>query len=350
MPHKSPAKRVEQSERLNWFHQQVADGNHPTATRLAEHFNISVSTAQKDIEFLKKAHRAPLAYDRKHHGFRYTDPLFILELGEPSPEAKPAAKRARKDPVESGLEQGELVTILVADALRKQYRTSPFNDSVRSAFDKVAALLGESASYDRESLDRIIELDLEPFPTLDLGIFDALLKAIAWRETVVLKYFSGQKATVTSKPCDPLHVINYKDNWYLVAFCHEKQDYRDFLVNRILSIEFTDTNFQPYTNFKIEKHKRDSQLFRGMESPVEVVMEFDKFAAHWIRLRPVHKTQKIIERADGSLEISFKVYSYENLLRWVLSFGEHARVLAPLDLQERVHKTISRMNYLYNRF
>ena len=350
MPHKSPAKRAEQSERLSWFNQQITDGKYPTATRLAEHFNISISTAQKDIEALKKVHRAPLAYDRKHHGFRYTNPLFTLEPGKPLPEAKPAAEHERAQPAESDLKQGELVAILVADALRKQYRTAPFNDSIRDAFNKIAASLGESASYDRESLDRIIELDLEPFPTLDLGIFDALLKAIAWHETVVLKYFSGQKATVTSKPCDPLHVINYKDNWYLVAFCHEKQDYRDFLANRILSIEFTGTNFQPYTSFNIERHKRDSQLFKGMESPVEVVMEFDKFAAHWIRVRPVHKTQKIVERADGSLEISFKVYSYENLLRWVLSFGEHARVLAPLELQERVHKTISRMNYLYNRF
>ena len=29
---------------------------------------------------------------------------------------------------------------------------------------------------------------------------------------------------------------------------------------------------------------------------------------------------------------------------------QHARILAPLELQERVRRTISRMNYLYNRF
>ncbi len=350
MPRRSLRENTEKDERLKWFHQEVAAGNYPTATTLARHFSISVSTAQRDIETLKKEHGAPLAYDRKHQGYHYTNPLFALERDEPAPKARSDFGLARTEPVEGGLTQGELVSILVADVLHKQYRTAPFYEAVRSAFDKVAASLGDSASYDQDSLERILELELEPFPTLDLGIFDALLKAISWRETVVLKYFSGQKATVTSKPCDPLHVINYKDNWYLVAFCHEKRDYRDFLVNRVLSVEFTGTNFPPYKNFNIEKHKRESQLFRGMESPVEVVMEFDKFAAHWIRLRPVHRTQKIVERADGSLEISFRVYSYENLLRWVLSFGEHARVLAPLDLQERVHKTISRMSYLYNRF
>jgi predicted DNA-binding transcriptional regulator YafY len=350
MARKPRSEHTEQSERHKWFHREVAAGNYPTATKLAEHFAISVSTAHKDIEALKKEHGAPLVYDRAHHGFRYSNPLFALEDDEPAPQGRPGLSRARTEPVEGGLTQGELVAILVADVLQRQYRTAPFYEAVRNAFDKVAASLGESASYDQNSLERILELELEPFPTLDLGIFDALLKAISWRETVVLKYFSGQKATVTNKPCDPLHVINYKDNWYLVAFCHEKQDYRDFLLNRVLSVEFTGTNFPPYKDFHIEKHKRESQLFRGMESPVEVVMEFDKFAAHWIRLRPVHRTQKIVERADGSLEISFRVYSYENLLRWVLSFGEHARVLAPLDLQARVHKTISRMSYLYNRF
>jgi predicted DNA-binding transcriptional regulator YafY len=64
----------------------------------------------------------------------------------------------------------------------------------------------------------------------------------------------------------------------------------------------------------------------------------------------VHPTQEIVERGDGSLEISFRVSSMENIIRWILSFGEHARILAPLELQERVRRTIGKMNYLYNRF
>jgi predicted DNA-binding transcriptional regulator YafY len=380
MPRK--AGRIgEQLVRLNWFHDLVSKGEFPSASLLMEHFEVSSATAYKDIEALKTEYNAPLSYDGAHRGFTYKDPAYTpafvsdpaaaaakaapapaakavpaaeapapekVKAQKPSEAPQPAAVTARRKRT-AQLAQDELVTILVAEMLNRSYRTAPFADVIKSAFNKVADSMDGSVTYDRESLDRILEIELHAFPALDLTVFDALAKAIEDKETVVLKYFSGQKATVTSKVCDPLHLLNYRDNWYLVAYCHEKQDYRDFLMNRILSLEFTDRRFKPYHNFDIEEHKVDSTLLGGQELATHVLMEFDKYAAHWIRLRQVHPSQKIVERTDGSLELSFTVFSYENLLRWILSFGEHARVLRPFELQERVKRTIQRMNHLYGR-
>ena len=338
-------KHADRHERLKWFHEEAKAGRFPNAAKLAERFDVSPSTAHHDIELLRTDFGAPLSYDPQKHGFSYEDGGFKLPPLNGATSEQPAPS-----PGKGLLTEGELVLVVAAEMMAKQHRTSPFADVIQRAFEKVTESMGDTVSYDRESLQRILEAEMRPFPPVDLGVFDALARAIAHRETVVLRYFSGQKATVTDKPCDPLHIINYKDNWYLVAFCHEKKDFRDFLMNRVMAVEYTGERFAPYAGFNIDKHKRESQLFRGMESPVEVVIEFDRFAAHWIRLRPVHPTQRIVERADGSLEISFRVYTFENLLRWVLSFGEHARVLAPLELQERAHKTIGKMNQLYNRF
>jgi predicted DNA-binding transcriptional regulator YafY len=337
-------KHVDRHERLKWFHGEIKAERFPNAAKLAEQFGVSTSTAHHDIETLREELGAPLSYDPHEHGFSYESGGFEL------PPMNGSFDEATAPPDEGKLTEGELVLVVAAEMMAKQHRTSPFADVIQRAFEKVTESMDDTVSYDRASLKRILEADIHPFPPVDLGVFDALARAIEHHETVVLKYFSGQKATVTDKICDPLHIINYKDNWYLVAFCHEKKAFRDFLMNRVMAVEYTGVKSAPYTDFNIDKHKRESQLFRGMESPVEVVIEFDKFAAHWIRLRPVHPTQHIVERADGSLEISFKVYTFENLLRWVLSFGEHARVLAPLELQERVHKTIGKMNQLYNRF
>jgi len=366
-----------QIERIQWLHEQLRAGKYPSASDLAEHFDITPSTAYKDIKQFKVSYDPPLAYDGPHNGFYYEKLGFELPEGEGNGGAKAGAvardedvkvekkdlareivakataqaAAARRAKPEARLETSELVSILAAEQLKRRYASSPFKSAIKSAYNKLAAMVeGETVCVDHESVERILTLDLDPYPSLDLVVFDALAKAIEDHETVVLKYFSGQKATVTDKPCDPYGILSFKDNWYLVAWCHEKQDYRDFLVNRVLSIEYPNLHFIPDSGFKMEKHKRSSQLFRGMGKPMRVMVEFDKFAAHWIRLRPVHATQKITERTDGSLELAFQVYSYENLLRWVLSFGEHARVLAPSDLQERVQKTIGRMNYLYNRF
>jgi|GEM_PF-1165811 len=386
MANKAAKLSARQLERIRWLHGELQAGNYPNATHLAEHFNVSASTAYKDVKQFKVLLDPPLGYDVERNGFYYEEPGFDLPeaAGDTAAQAKSPAKSAtveartvatrppaarpaapartatarvraramvsRKPRPEECLSAGELVSILTGEQLKQQYATSPFARAVESAYRKLTSMVEGIVAVDHESTERILTIDISPFPSIDLTIFDALAKAIEDRETVVLKYFSGQKATVTDKPCDPYHILHYKDNWYLVAWCHEKRDFRDFLMNRILSVEYPNLHFVPDPDFDLEKHKQSSQLFRGMEKPVQVVVEFDKFAAHWIRLRPVHSTQRIVERADGSLELSFQVHSYENLLRWILSFGEHARVLSPLDLQERVQKTIGRMNYLYNRF
>ncbi|MEP0815024.1 MAG: WYL domain-containing transcriptional regulator [bacterium] len=315
-----------QIERVRWLHGQVLAGEYPSAQDMADHFDISLSTAYRDIEYLKDTLGAPLVYDYKIKGFTYGS-TFSLPLVK--------------------LKEGELVSILVMEQMRKMYEGTNLEKPIMSAFEKVAEGLQDPVSVDLRSLDNILQFNIEPFPSVDLNLFDALVDFIRHRITVVLKYFSGQKAYIADKKVDPYHLICYKDNWYLISWCHEKQDLRDFLVSRILAVEPTNATFEYHPDYDLETHKRESLLFRGSERSIRIRCEFDKFAAHWIRLKKVHPTQQIFEREDGSIEVTFLVTSYENMLRWVLSFGEHARVLEPIDLIYKVKRSVDRLAQLY---
>ncbi len=290
---------------------------------------MGLAVAYRDFDFLKFILNAPLKYDYDNEGYAYSKKFKL-------PEIK--------------LTEGELAGLLVLNHLAKAYSGAGFDDVMREAAERLSGSLSEHVTIDLDSLDQILQVEIEPFPHIDFSVFQSLLQAIRNKESVIIKYFSGQKAVVVEKPCDPYHLLNFKDNWYLVAFCHEKQDFRDFLCSRILDVENTNVTFIPDPDFSLEQHKRESQLFASEAPPIEIVAEFDKYAAHWIRLKQVHPSQEIKERADGSLEVKFQVSSMENIMRWILSFGEHARILSPTDLQERVRRAVNRMNYLYNRF
>lgn len=318
-----------QQARLTWLHEQLAAQAFPTAAQLAARFGVSDTAACRDLDFLKYICKAPVQFDYEGGGYTYTGPFDLPQLD---------------------FNSGELAGLLVLSQLRRAYGGTNFDGSLEKALGVLAGNLAEYVTVDLDSLDQILQVDIEPLPQLDLRIFQSLLLAIRSHESIIIRYFSGQKATVVEKPCDPYHLLNFKDNWYLVAFCHEKSDYRDFLCSRIMSVEHTNVTFLPDPDFSLDEHKRTSQLFASDAPEIEVVAEFDKFAAHWIRLKQIHPSQQVLERSDGSLEVSFKVNSMENLMRWILSFGEHARILAPLELQDRVRRTIGKMNYLYNRF
>jgi len=53
-----------------------------------------------------------------------------------------------------------------------------------------------------------------------------------------------------------------------------------------------------------------------------------------------HPTQTIRENKDGSIVLSFKTNHFFEVKRWVLSWGDGAKVLAPKELVEEVKQEI----------
>jgi predicted DNA-binding transcriptional regulator YafY len=55
-------------ERFVWFDHQVRTKKYPNATSLAEKFEISTKTAQRDIDFMRDRLLCPLDYDSSKKG------------------------------------------------------------------------------------------------------------------------------------------------------------------------------------------------------------------------------------------------------------------------------------------
>ena len=67
-------------ERFIWFDDKVRSKKYPNATKLSEIFEVSVKTAQRDIEFMRDRLNCPLVYDKNLKGYYYEDETFSLPL------------------------------------------------------------------------------------------------------------------------------------------------------------------------------------------------------------------------------------------------------------------------------
>ena len=67
-------------ERFVWFDHRVRSGKYPNATSLSGQFEISVKTAQRDIEFMRDRLNCPLLYDKTNKGYYYEDDTFSLPM------------------------------------------------------------------------------------------------------------------------------------------------------------------------------------------------------------------------------------------------------------------------------
>ena len=76
-----------------------------------------------------------------------------------------------------------------------------------------------------------------------------------------------------------------------------------------------------------------------------VRLELRNYAARLAQERRWHPTQEVtvLDVLGNKVEVRFEVGRLEEVMRWVLSFGSQAKVLAPPELAKMVHKEVREM-------
>jgi proteasome accessory factor B len=67
-----------------------------------------------------------------------------------------------------------------------------------------------------------------------------------------------------------------------------------------------------------------------------------RIAAQLVRERNWHPSRRITELKGGRLELSLVLGGFEEIERWLLSWGEHAQVVSPPELISQLKATINK--------
>jgi predicted DNA-binding transcriptional regulator YafY len=302
--------------RLLWALHRLKSGKPLRATDLAREFEVAVRTAYRDLDFLRDEWRVPLEYDHHQGTYLLTEPVASLPL--------------------VSLSQGELLAIYFAEKVLHQYRGTPFEPDLASAFAKMQELLPEEVKVSPESLDAYLSLDLGPLYTPDAALFREILTAQRLRRRAVVRYRSLSSNRTTNRRIHPYHVFNLRGNWYVAAWDEDRQAVRDFAIHRMRRVTITTESYEVPRGFDFRKYMADSFGIEKGGRPVEVAIRFASTQARWIRESKWHRSARIQEDLDGGLVLRLRVAETSELRRWILQFGSQAEVLAPASLRRAV--------------
>jgi predicted DNA-binding transcriptional regulator YafY len=98
----------------------------------------------------------------------------------------------------------------------------------------------------------------------------------------------------------------------------------------------TGQTFTKSKRFSLQDHLKDSLGVFSARGRHNIRIRFDKFASQLVRERVWHPRQQIQELTGGEIEFRVTLSSLHEIEPWVLSWGDHACVLAPNTLRERV--------------
>ena len=315
--------------RLLWTIGRLRSGRPLKATDVAEQFGVAVRTAYRDLDFLRDQCQAPLEYDRHEQSYVLTEPTYSLPL--------------------ITLSQGEVFALFFAEKVLRQYRGTPYDEELRTAFRKVAEFLPEQVTVDPAMLEGLLSLDLGPVPVPEAETFRIVLDALLGRRPLNVRYASFSAGRTLERRIEPYRIYNWRGTWYVAAFDHRRGQVRDFALARIRSARALDERYRIPDDFDFDRYMADAFAIEKGTRPVNVAIRFSLQQSRWIRERQWHPTQRIQERLDGGCVVRFRVAGLVEVKRWVMQFGADAEVLAPKSLRGQVHRELERAAGKYHQ-
>ena len=156
-----------------------------------------------------------------------------------------------------------------------------------------------------------------------------------------MTYWSASKDEVTDRLVDPYLLVQNRDIWYLLAWCHRRNDKRLFALHRIRNYHISDQSFTPNSNADIDEWMKLKFLLEEKDGLRQVKVHFGVVSSRYIRERLWHKQQKLVENEDGTLTLEFPTLSLDETKRWILQYGADAEVIDPPELRAMVAEELN---------
>jgi predicted DNA-binding transcriptional regulator YafY len=302
-------------ERFVWFDHQVRARKYPNATSLAEQFEISAKTAQRDIDFMRDRLRCPLNYDSSQKGYYYDDETFSLPMVY--------------------LSSGELSSLLIARKMLQDISGGSIGHEISSVVDKITNIL-KKHSVAADHIDETFSFQLIEYSPAPEAVFKAVLEGCLKKRCLSFSYYSPATEERSERTVEPYHLFNYMGTWHLIGYCHLRKEIRDFALSRISEAKVLTESFKITADFDFKKYFLSTfGLYKG-KTTKEVTLRFTPEKSKWIKDQIWHKDQKVKYLKDGSIELSFPVSDFSEIKMEILKHGGMVEVIKPKSLKDLI--------------
>lgn len=283
------------------------------AQDIADRFNISLRTVYRDIRTLEEA-GIPLVGETGvgysiMDGYRLPPVMFTMD---------------------------EATAFLTAEKLVEKLTDVSTDESFKSAMYKVRSVLRAAEKDHLEVMDSHIEVLDNPYMPKEKrssGSLQTILSSISNQQVITISYFANHSQETTSRNIEPVGVFYLGSNWYLIAFCQLRNDYRNFRTDRILQVMSTPL---PYKKEHPPLKHYLKQITREQKELQKVVMLVNKEIVKHFGDQKYYNGYVSERVVKDKVEMTFLTCSTEGFARWYMMFGDKAEILEPASLKTTV--------------
>ncbi|WP_040213429.1 helix-turn-helix transcriptional regulator [Clostridium polynesiense] len=295
-------------ERLLAIVIKMINNKRVTAGELAEYFEVSIKTIQRDIERISFAGIPVVSYKGKNGGYGLMEDYLI---------SKSYFTQSEKD-----------ILLTAVEGVSRAYNHKDFQNIAEKL------MLLQKNNEGKKKSDFIIDLSYWGSNDKNKRRIDILKTSIENRNAVEFLYIDINGVS-TQRIIEPLSIILKVSSWYLYGYCRVREDFRLFKLSRIRELIKLEERFQP------KNIPESIDFYKDTREKVKILLKFNSKALS--RLDNYFEIEDLQFNDDGFIYVTAEFPEDEWIYEMILSFGDNVEILEPYHIREVIKNKASRI-------
>lgn len=328
------AQHMSQTERIHQIVHLLEASRQPVPiARFLDELEVSRATFKRDLEYLRDRLGAPIEWQRGDDGRRG----YVLRTGE----------AGRDGLAIRGLwfNQSEIHALLMMHRLASNMDAGLVSGETAGLVARITHLLGRAEDDPDDVLQRVQILHSASHRTR-APWFEVVAKATMRQRRLEIDYFTRGRGQSSHRTVSPKRLLHYRENWYLLAWCHRSDGLRTFSVDAIRQARTLPDRARRIARGELDGYIGDGFGIFGGRARHRAVLRFSAERSRWVKDEVWHANQR--QRWDGDLLVLEVPYTQEpELVMEILRHGPDVEVIEPASLRRRIAGLLQRADGLY---
>ncbi len=177
--------------------------------------------------------------------------------------------------------------------------------------------------------------------------FQTAAGAVLQRRRLSIEYYNRERDQTGTREISPQRLTHYRDNWYLDAWCHQKEALRIFALECIRHATVLTKTAKDVADVTLNRELASAYGIFAGEPVATAVLRFTAYRARWVADETWHPEQQSRWLDDGRYELSLPYARDAELIMDILKHGPEVEVIAPVELRQAVKIQLDRAGIQY---
>jgi predicted DNA-binding transcriptional regulator YafY len=316
---------MDRTERLYKIDRMLNDRKVVPITEFLEELEVSLATFKRDLEYLRDRFNAPVIWDRDAGGYRFD-------------------KQGVGDAYElPGLwfSASEIHALLTMQQLLSSLGTGVLAPHIEPLLTRLRMLL-DREDMPVDAVEKRIRIQQVNARAYEPEYFSPIATAVLQRRRIVIDHHNRQRNETIRREVSPQRLNYYRENWYLDAWCHLRNELRSFGLDAIKGVWLGTEAAQEVAEDDLAAVLDSGYGIFGGKDLQWAELEFSPSRSQWVSKETWHPQQEGHFTVDGSYRLKLPFSNPTELVMDIMHHLPEVRVLAPPSLRTKVKESLNK--------